>query len=388
MVRRVFTAAILILAAAGCGSKTYPAELVDAEAMTKSHVAASAMKLAPSIWKKGTEALEKSRSLAKKGKAVESKLAGLEALIHFKTAVAVAEEKIAKDRLRQAQEGAAQYAAQEEKFRVLRQDAEARFLQIMSYHMAQKDEAAQRKSSFESERAKYLELDKKEKKSWDEAQRPILEKTLHHVRSLIAAADLVASRFGDLPSQRQEAESAAAEAEKALGGSWETARPLVDEALMKAERLLEHERIMAKPSALKNPATLEETLAMVKKNLEGKGAFVSATFTGILVSVENPWEGASAKLGSQAAGAVAEVARLLEGRENALTLVAAYHFGKEPATASEAIALTAQANLEKGKLPAGSIAALSWGDATPFDAGPCLASACPGGRLDIFVVNY
>ena len=67
MVRSVLMTAILTLAAAACGSKTYPAELVDAEAMTKSHVAASAMKLAPSIWKKGAEALEKSRSLAKKG---------------------------------------------------------------------------------------------------------------------------------------------------------------------------------------------------------------------------------------------------------------------------------------------------------------------------------
>jgi len=381
----------LAFLAAACGSRILPSEIAAAEGLSKSSLSAQTMKLAPSEWQEGTAALEESRRLAKKGKTAQSRLKALEALIYFKTAIAVAKGKVAEGRIRKAKDDMAQYENEREKFATLRQDAEVRFLQIMAYHMEQKDEAFLRRSNFENEREKYLKLTLEEKEKWDKAHRPALEKNLLYAGSLVEAAKLITSRYGSGKAVQDEAIGAISAASDALDGPWETARPLVDEALMKAERLLEHQRIKAKPHPLENPASAEETLEMVKKNLEDKKVFVSASFKGILVSVENPWDGKKAELKDSALSVIEVLAGILKDGDDALVLIESYHFDKDAEKArivSEAIGLTALSHFESKKLAADRVAAAGWGNAQVHDPGPCLVNACPGGRLDIVIVSY
>jgi hypothetical protein len=379
------------LIAASCGARSYPSEFHDAEAMTRSHVAAAAKRLAPATWKLGADALEESRTFAKKGKEAEARLAAMKALILFKTAVARAEGMVAEERIRDANDGSLHYENEKEKFTVLRQDAEKRFLHVMAFHLEQKDDAQVRKSNFDKDREKYLKLSDEEKAAWDKEAGPGLRKNLQHVQALIAAAGLLISQGSPAAAQKAEAEQALESAAGALDGPWESARPLVDEAMMKAERLLAHARILAKPDPLGNPASDPGTFGMMKKNLEPLGALVSATFKGILIALPDPWDGKEGKLKGSAAGALEEIAGLLKGREAALVLIQSYHFdadSQEAGTTAEAMALTAQAALEKGKVPAEAVASRTWGNAVPYDAGPCLGKACPDGRLDIFIISY
>jgi hypothetical protein len=379
------------LCAASCGARSYPSEFHDAEAMTKSHVAAAAKRLAPDTWKLGADALEQCRAYAKKGKEPEARLAAMEALVHFKTAVARAEGIVAEERIRDAVDLGLHYENEKEKFTVLRQDAEKRFLNVMAYHLEQKDDAQVRKSNFDKDREKYLELSQEEKETWDKEARPGLRKNLQHAEALIAAAGLLVSQGSPAAAQKAEAEKALETAAGAVEGSWESARPLVDEAMMKAERLLAHARILAKPDPLENPASDGDTFKMVKKNLEPLGALVSATFKGILVALPDPWDAGKGALTKSATKALEEIAGLLKGRERPLVLIQSYHFeadSDKADTTAEAMALTAQAGLEKGKVPAEGMASKSWGNAVPYDAGPCLGQVCADGRLDIFIVSY
>ncbi len=388
--RAALLAAALVFAAA-CGTRSYPPEFHDAEAMTRSHVAAAAKRLAPAKWKLGADALELSRALAKKGKEPEARLAAMEALIHFKTAAAQAEGIVAGERIGDAKEMIRHYENEKEKFTVLRQDAEKRFLNVMAFHLEQKDDAQVRKSNFEKDREKYLKLSDEEKAAWDKEAKPGLKKNIQHAEALMAAAGLLVSDKSPAATQQAEARDALDAAAGALDGSWESARPLVDEAMMKAERLLAHARILAKPDPLENPASIPDTFKMMKKNLEPEGALVSVTFAGVLIALPNPWDGKNGALRDSAAGTLEEIAGILKGREHAAVLIQSYHFeadSQKADTTAEAMALTAQAKLEKGKVPAGSIAAKTWGNAVPYDAGPCLGQACPDGRIDIVIVSY
>jgi hypothetical protein len=299
---------ILPVLLAACGSKTVLPEISSAETLSGSKIAAAAKKLAPEPWKKGEAALAESRSLARKGKGLEAKLAALESMVYFKTAIAAAQEKIALERITKAKEDAARFGGEREKYAAMRQDAEARFLQIMAYHMEQKDEADLKRSSFETEREKYLKLSDSEKEKWNDAQKPALRKDLAYAESLLDVAGLIAARFGGPKAERDEAESADSAARGALEGSWESARPLVDDALLKAERLLVHQRIMAKPASLQNPAASTETLQMIKTGLKGEKVFIAAGLKGILISIENPWDAGASKL-TDRAGKVLETER-------------------------------------------------------------------------------
>jgi hypothetical protein len=381
---------ILPVLLAACGSKTVLPEISSAEALSGSKIAAAAKKLAPEPWKKGEAALAESRSLARKGKGLDAKLAALESMVYFKTAIAAAQEKIALERIAKAKEDAARFGGEREKYAALRQDAEARFLQIMAYHMEQKDEADLKRSSFETEREKYLKLSDSEKKKWDDAQKPALRKDLAYAESLLDVAGLIAARFGGAKTEKDEAESADSAARGALEGSWESARPLVDDALLKAERLLVHQRIMAKPASLQNPAESKETLQMIKTGLKGENVFIAAGLKGILISVENPWDAGASKLTGRAVKVLEAIGGFVKGSKGALLYIQSYSFGEDgekSRSASEAAAASAMQALEAFKLPAGSALSRGLGIGPIIDPGPCLAGQCPGGRLDVIIVQ-
>ena len=374
----------------GCSGAIYPREIAQAQALTESKLALSARKLAPDLWKLGSDALAASRESAGKGDGTDSRLLAAEAMIHFKTAIAVSMGKVADERKRSLKEDIARYESDREKFATLRKDAELRFLKVMSYHMEQKDEAELRRSSFENERKKYLKLTDEEKEKWDKLHRPALQKQLQSAAGLVEVARFIAFHFNELQAQQDEAEKALATASAALAGPWDTARPLVDDALLKAQRLLMHQRILAKPGLLENPAARADIFEMVGKNLGGK-VFVSATFKGILLSIENPWEGKKHGLKSSAAALLEDIAGLIGGGKEALVFIETYYFDKSEKISletSDEIGKSAMNVLLDKNVDGERIAFKGWGAAASADSGPCLASACPDGRLDIIIVNF
>ncbi|MFH1434711.1 MAG: hypothetical protein ABIJ56_03245 [Pseudomonadota bacterium] len=387
--KKLATAAFFC-AVCGCAGATYPREIAQAQALTESKLALSARKLAPALWKLGSDALAASLERAGKGDSTESGLLATEAMIHFKTAIAVSRGKVADERIRSLKEDMARYENDREKFTTLRKDAEVRFLKIMSYHMEQKDEAELRRSSFENEREKYLKLTDEEKEKWNNLHRPALGRQLQSAAGLVEVARFMAFHFGELQAQQDEAEKALATASDALPGPWDTARPLVDDALLKAQRLLMHQRILAKPGPIENPAARTDIFEMVGKNLGGK-VFVSATFKGILLSIENPWEGKKGGLKGSAAALIDDIAGLLGGGKEALVFIETYYFDKSEKISletSDEIGKSAMSALLDRNLDSERIAFKGWGAVASADSGPCLSSACPDGRLDIIIVNF
>ena len=387
---RIFALAIALSMLGGCSPATYPQEIAQAQALTESKLALSAKKLAPSLWKLGSDALAASRESAGKGDGTDSRLLAAEAMIHFKTAIAVSGGKMADERIRSLKKDIARYRNDREKFTTLRKDAEVRFLKVMSYHMEQKDEAELRRSSFINELDKYLKLTDEEKEKWDKLRRTALQKQLQSAAGLVEVARFIAFHFGVLQAQQDEAEKSLMTASAALAGPWDAARPLVDDALLKAQRLLMHQRILAKPGLLENPAARADIFEMVGKNLGGK-VFVSATFKGILLSIENPWEKKKGALNSSAAALLDDIAGLLGGGKDALIFIETYYYDKSEKISletSDEIGKSAMNVLLEKNLDGERIAFKGWGSAASADSGPCLSSTCPGGRLDIIIVTY
>jgi len=380
-----------LAAAAACGGRRPPQELAAARALAASPLYAAARKLSPETWHAAEEALARAAAAAKKGDAQEARLASLEAQALFKTALVLADGKKAAARALEAKEKTAAHAAAAQKFSTLRRDAEKRFLKIVDYHFAQKDEAALMKSAFALDRGKFLALDEEGRAAWEAAHAPGLEKTLALAESYAAAAGLIVRACVAAGAQQQEAQEAIAAARAAKDGSWEARRPLVDDALLKAERLLVHARLLATPAPLENPAASDAAVALVKGATAGEALFFSSGLKGIALSAADPWDAGAGALSAAALSVVGKLGALVKGRTSVLLLVEAYAYppqAKDAKAVSDAIAAAVMAALPVENAAGSGIAAVGRGAAPPPDPSSCVFAPCPGGRVDITIVNY
>jgi hypothetical protein len=373
-----------------CGPPPPPAYITDVESLAAGPAAEGAEKRAPSLWKKASDALEKARQAHARGDDPAARSLALEASILFKTAMAVARQKKAEARIDGAEDRIAGASKELKKFTSLRIDSQSRYLELLSFHDAQKDASKAILAAFQKDREAFSKMSEEEKETWLAAESLRLGRLVQAARSSIAAAAFLGSDK-ILPSETKEANEALSKAEKAQDAGWENLRPLADEAFLRAERLLVHVRALAKPKPMSNPAADPQVVERFVKAIGGARVMVSATAKGILLSFADPLD--------EQTGALDEKTR--EGLETALGaagktgkpafFIEAYRSegcgAKGCEVDSRMIAELAAAALVSAGVPESDIATHGWGQEPAPDPGHCLAEACPGGRLDVVIVN-
>ncbi len=365
-----------------CGPPPPPAYITDVQALADSQEAQKAKDRAPELYAKARDALDQAIAAHVGDDETLARSKALEASIVLKTAIAGARQKVAGARILAAQDRIARAGEDLERMRSLRLDAEQRFLSLVAFHDEQSDLATNLQSRFEADQQKVAKLDPAEIAAWEKVEQDRLARVLQGARCFVAAAEALGCA-ALVPSETGDTLSAIGNAGKALGDDWKILRPLVDDAALRAERLLVHTRAMSQPAPLDNPASDTKAVERFITALKGTGAMVSATRMGILVSIEDPLiEGQLSP--SSVAVIVALDSALGDGIHPVLVQSWAPSgcAGSDCDAKSEDIAeaaLTALGTTVKAT-------ARSWGNAPFSDPGHCLSGSCTAGRLDIVIL--
>jgi len=387
---RVAVRAALLTLAASCGPPPPPAYITEAAGIASGPAAEDAMGKAPEIWKKASDALEKARHAFEAGDETKALSLAIEASILMKTAMAVARQMKARSRIASAEERIAVAGAALERFKSLRLDSESSFLVLQEFHDAQKDKAKILLASLEKDRKHLAGMSEKQKAGWLEAEQKRISRLLRGASGTILAARALGCDE-IVPSETEETEEALRRAKEAEQAEWDVLRPLADDASLRAERLLVHTRTLHKPGPLANPASETALVERFVAAYAKTKVMVSATARGILLSIRDPRDAAGGDIASPATKAI-EIALGAMGEPSSATVLVEVFVsqGCGPdgcAADSEEIAGLALDALVAGGVKASAVLAKGWGEAPPYEPGHCLAAPCPGGRLDVLIID-
>ncbi|MBW2260522.1 MAG: DUF4398 domain-containing protein [Deltaproteobacteria bacterium] len=385
-------AVLLVVAAAlvSCGPPPAPSYITDAAGIESSPAAQDARVKAPALWKSATDALERARNAHAAGDEPRALALAMEASALFKTAIAVMREKKAGARIAAAERRIEEAGIELAKFKSLRIDSQARFLELHAYHETQKDAAKASLAAFKKDRDMMAGLEDGEKSKWLAVEAGRIATALQAAAGAVLAAEALGCEKL-LPSETKETREALEKAQQAQGADWETTRPLSDDARLRADRLLNHTRTLNKPDPLENPATDAHLVERFVKALADTRVMVSATTRGILLSLRDPLDAKDGGLTDEALEAIGTSLGAMGDASKSVILVEAYLCeecsGEVCIEKSGKIALSAARELVNGGVPESAVFSRGWGESPPPDPGHCLAEACPGGRLDILIVN-
>jgi len=385
---RNLSVALVFLLIISCSGGVQVKEVETAQLYTAQKFAEIAKKYAPKEWMEGEKCLEESKSLLKKGKSDKARFKSLLALIYFKIATAIANQKVALTRIEQANKELESLEIEKNKIVALRSEAEDRFLKIMDYHNRQSDDALLMRRKFETDREAYLKLSDEEKKKWEKEMEKVLSKDIVYAETLIDIAHALNERCNCAsPAQMTEAEKGLEDAKACKGGGWENVRPLTDNAILKAQRLIFHLRVMGK--GMENPASSETTLNMVKAKFDGTRVFIGSSIKGIVLSIENPWDNNQGKLSEDAVNFLNKVREIANQSEKVIVSVQSYFWGDDE-EGSDLIAKKILNETEKiiksGEEHRIKTIKRSLGNGSVIDSGPCISKKCSGGRLDVIII--
>lgn len=385
---RHVTVLVLAVLLGRCGPPPPPEYIVRVESLSASKAASGAREKAPALFKKGSDAIEAALKAHRSGDEELARDLALEASILLKTAIARAREKSATSRVESAEARVAAAEEELQRFTSLRLDTQKRFLILASYHDEQSDLAANLLSKFEADRKVLAGLEGEKRQKWLTVERERLARVLMGARGSVLAAAALGSQTL-LASETEETEAAVQRADDAMDDQWEVLRPLVDDASLRADRLLTHTRAMQEPEPLANPAEDDEAVARLVQALKGTKAMVSATRRGILVSLADGLDPKTQELSPEASSALVKLADALGPDPHPLLVETWMRHGCEPAVcmgASESLEDAAvKALTDAGEAP-DSITSHAWGNLPIGQEGHCLATGCPGGRLDVLVL--
>ncbi len=385
-------AAPIVLAAvlASCGPPPPPAYITDVASIEASPAAQGAREKAPALWKSAGEALEKARQAHASGDESLARSLATEASILFKTAIAVMREKKAQARIAAAEKRIEEAGVELARFRALRIDSQARFLELHAFHETQKDAAKASLAAFKKDRELLAGLDDEQKAKWLAVEAGRIATVLQAAAGAVLAAEALGCETL-LPSETKETREAIEKARQAQSADWETIRPLSDDARLRADRLLNHTRAMSKPDPLVNPAADAGLVERFVKALADTRVMVSATPRGILLSLRDPRDAKHGGLTDEALAAIDAALGAMGDAPNGVILAEAYLShgcsGEACTEKTGKIAQSAALRLVDGGIKESAVFPKGWGASPPPDPGHCIAEACPGGRLDILIVN-
>ncbi len=381
---------VLAAALAACGPPTSPVYITDVASIESSPAAQGAREKAPALWKSASEALEKARQAHAAGDEPRARSLAMEASILFKTAIAVMREKKAQARIAAAEERIGEAGVELARFRSLRIDSQARFLELHAFHEAQKDAAKASLAAFKKDRDMLAGLDDGEKSKWLAVEAERIATVLQAAAGAVLAAEALGCEKL-LPSETKETRESLEKARQAQAAEWETIRPLSDDARLRADRLLNHTRTLGKPDPLVNPAADAKLVERLVKALADTRVMVSATPRGILLSLRDPYDTKDGGLTDEALGAIDTALGAMGNTSKCVILAEAYLSegctGEACDEKTGKIAQSAALKLVDSGVPESAVFPKGWGRSPLPDPGHCLAEACPGGRLDIVIVN-
>jgi hypothetical protein len=376
------------IALSSCGPPPLPEYITGAQDLSSAPAAEDAREAAPSIYEKGRTALARAVEAHAHGDEQEARTAALEASIHFKTAIAVSRRKGAANRIADCEDRIAAAGDDLSRFTSLRLDTGQRFLKLIAFHEDQSDLAARLLSEFEADEKTLSELSGEQREAWLQVEGERLAGVLQGARATVLAAEVLGAREL-LASELAQMEQSLADAEAARDESWEVLRPLVDDASLRAARLLVHTRTLAEPGPLANPAADAALVERLVAALEGGGAMVVPSARGIVVSLADAWNVEEAALAPGVEETIGRLAEALDGATATVLVEGWLAEGCEAdacGPASSSLAAAGAESLRATGLDAERIESHGWGDAPLSEAGHCLAATCEGGRLDVVIL--
>lgn len=376
----------------GCSSACRPAELEDARGYLKSNLKALANKEVPHLWSRAKEALAEAEKYAKKGKAQDAKLWAMKAQVRFKIAIANGQILRATRQLEEMEKVIEKLKSQRERYRSRRLRSEKRYMEIMKFHMKNKDAALIVKKNYENERRNYLKLNNSERERWNELKLGELTRDYNLAVSYFEAGKLIGRKWKMLSAQHDELNRVVQEASEGLAGGeeWIELKPLISEAVLMAQNFLFMQRQLSANDVLKNPAEDEELRLKIESEMKNVDVFISSAFIGMIISFKEIWRKNQNEFKEEAVEGIIHLCKILKASPSPLIGIEAYYWSEKTdnKTVSEKIARKALETLSDCGFPKNSTFHLGLGNISPVLTGPCVKKQCEEGRLDFIIINY